>query len=115
MIDLGLVVDERDGWVVVSVSGELDMATAPDLRERLHALIADGQANIVIDLDAVGFLDSTALGVLVGAMKRARSAGGDVRLVCTQSRIAKVLEITRLDQAFATFVTVDAAVAPNGV
>ena len=115
MVDLGVVVDERQGWSVVALSGEIDMATSPELRERLHALLSEGRSNLVIDLDEVGFLDSTALGVLIGTMKRARAAGGDVRLVCTQPRVAKVLEITRLDQAFGTYTSVDGAVEAQGL
>jgi anti-sigma B factor antagonist len=64
----------------------------------------------VVDLDDVGFLDSTALGVLVGVLKRARSEDGDVRIVCTQPRVRKVFEITRLDSAFDLFDSVDEAV-----
>ena len=86
------------------------MATAPGLRERLHGLLADQTQKLVVDLDDVGFLDSTALGVLVGALKRARSEGGDVRIVCTQPRVRKVFEITRLDSAFDLFDSVDEAV-----
>ena len=115
MVDLGIIVDERQGWSVVALSGEIDMATSPELRERLHALLGEGRSNLVIDLDEVGFIDSTALGVLIGTMKRARAAGGDVRLVCTQPRVAKVLEITRLDQAFATYTSVDGAVEAQGL
>jgi anti-sigma B factor antagonist len=114
VVDLGVVIGERDGWVVVAVSGEIDMATSPELRERLHGLLSEGRSNMVIDLDGVGFLDSTALGVLVGTMKRARAAGGDVRLVCTQPRVAKVLEMTRLDRAFGTYTSVDGAVEAVG-
>lgn len=86
------------------------MATAPGLRERLHGLLAEETQKLVVDLDDVGFLDSTALGVLVGALKRARSEGGDVRIVCTQPRVRKVFEITRLDSAFDLFDSVDEAV-----
>ena len=86
------------------------MATAPGLRERLHGLLAEETQRLVVDLDDVGFLDSTALGVLVGALKRARGEGGDVRIVCTQPRVRKVFEITRLDSAFDLFDTVDEAV-----
>ena len=110
-MELGLTVDERDGWTVLAVSGELDMATAPGVRERLHNLLADGNEKLIVDLDEVGFLDSTALGVLVGVLKRVRMHGGDLRLVCTQPRVLKVFEITRLDQAFAIRDSVDAAVA----
>ena len=87
---------ERDGWTILSLSGEIDIATAPRVRERLY--------------DDVGFLDSTGLGVLVGVLKRVRTQGGELRLVCTQPRIAKVFEITRLDSAFAIFDSLDGAV-----
>src|SRR5258706_9382233 len=99
-MELGLVVREQDGWTVLTVSGEIDIATAPGLRERLHGLLAENRQKIVVDLDDVGFLDSTALGVLVGVLKRARGEEGDVRIVVTQPRVRKVFEITRLDSAF---------------
>ena len=109
-MELGLVVREQDGWAILTVSGEIDIATAPSLRERLHGLLADDKHQLVVDLDDVGFLDSTALGVLVGVLKRARSQGGEVRIVCTQPRVRKVFEITRLDSAFDLFDSVDEAV-----
>ena len=109
-MELGLVVRDQDAWTVLTVSGEIDIATAPSLRERLHALLAEGKRQIVVDLDDVGFLDSTALGVLVGVLKRARSEDGEVRIVCTQPRVRKVFEITRLDSAFDLFDSVDEAV-----
>jgi anti-sigma B factor antagonist len=110
-MELGLVVREDRGWTVLAVSGELDMATAPAVRERLHALLAEGHDRLIVDLDNVGFLDSTALGVLVGVLKRVRTQDGDLRLVCNQPRVLKVFEITRLDQAFTIRDSVDAAVA----
>jgi anti-sigma B factor antagonist len=109
-MDLGLTVREDRGWTVLVVTGELDMATAPTVRERLHALLAEGHDKMIVDLDGVGFLDSTALGVLVGVLKRVRTQGGDLRLVSTQARVLKVFEITRLDQAFVIRDSVDAAV-----
>ena len=109
-MELGLAVRDQDAWTVLTVSGEIDIATAPSLRERLHSLLAEGKRQIVVDLDDVGFLDSTALGVLVGVLKRARSEDGEVRIVCTQPRVRKVFEITRLDSAFDLFDSVDEAV-----
>jgi anti-sigma B factor antagonist len=109
-MDLGMNTSERDGWTVLSLSGEIDIATAPRVRERLYALLAEGKEKLVVDLDDVGFLDSTGLGVLVGVLKRVRTQGGELRLVCTQPRIVKVFEITRLDSAFAIFDSIDGAV-----
>ena len=109
-MDLGLEVHEQDGWSVLAVSGEIDMATAPMLRERIHLLLADQKVRVIVDLDDVGFLDSTALGVLVGGLKRARTDGGEIRIACAQPRVRKVFEITRLDSAFDLFDTVGEAV-----
>jgi anti-sigma B factor antagonist len=109
-MDLGLVVQEQGDWTVLAVSGEIDIATAPSLREKLHSLLADGHASLIIDLDDVTFLDSTALGVLVGVLKRARTEGGELRIVCNQPRVRKVFEITRLDSAFDLCSSVEDAV-----
>ncbi len=102
-----------DGWTVVAASGEIDVAAAPVLREQLVKLINDGTTKMVIDIENVDFIDSTGLGVLVGAIRRARSAGGDVRLVCTNSRLLKVFDVTGLDEVFTIEATVDDAVAAS--
>ncbi len=101
--------DDAGGVPVVSVAGEIDVATAPQLRERLQALVAAGNATIGVNLLDVTFLDSTALGVLVGALKRCREAGGDLRLVIAEPRILKVFEITGLTDVFPIYATVDDA------
>jgi len=109
-MDLGLDVEERDGFAVLSVRGEVDVYTAPRFRERLIELVGEGKHHIIVDLEGVDFLDSTGLGVLVGGLKRLRSHDGDLFLVCTQSRILKVFEITGLTKVFSIFGSVDAAV-----
>jgi anti-sigma B factor antagonist len=99
------------GWTVVSVFGEVDVATAPELKERLTGLVNDGRVKLVLDLSGVDFLDSTGLGMIVSALKRARTHDGDLRIVCTESRITRLFEITGLDKALTVLPTVDAAVA----
>ena len=99
------------GWSVVSVFGEVDVATAPELKERLTGLVNEGRVKLVLDLSGVDFLDSTGLGMIVSALKRARTHGGDLRIVCTESRITRLFEITGLDKALTVLPTVDAAVA----
>ncbi len=111
-MDLGIEVDEsRSPHVLVAVRGEVDIATAPKLREKLVELASQGAKQVVVDLDGVEFLDSTGLGVLIGGMKRLRGLDGDLTLVCTQPRILKVFEITGLNRAFTIYETVDSAVA----
>lgn len=90
----------HDGVHLVSVSGEIDLATAPSLRDELGNEGADKSATTVVDLTEVTFLDSTALGVLVGARKARAEAGGQLRLVVAAPRILKIFEITGLDEVF---------------
>lgn len=100
----------RDGIPVLTVRGEIDVSTAPELRERLLEVAENGAPVVVVDLSDVSFVDSTALGVLVSGVKRFRSEGGDLRLVVTQPHISKVLEITGLNDVFAIYATADDAV-----
>src|ERR1700722_20111521 len=88
---------------VLVVTGELDVSTAPQLRDRLVRLCDQGCLFMVVDLSNVSFIDSTALGVLVSAFKRLQRVGGDLRLVITQPHILKVFEITRLDDVFTIY------------
>jgi anti-sigma B factor antagonist len=89
-----------EGNAVVAVGGEIDVYTSPSLQERLVDVLKDGSSSIVLDLSDVTFLDSTGLGVLITALKRCRSAGGDLELVTAQPNVLKVLEITGLNEVF---------------
>jgi anti-sigma B factor antagonist len=88
------------GHHVIAVRGEIDLFTAPELKQALTDAIEGGQRRVAIDLTEVSFLDSTALGVLIGAVKRLRSRGGALAIVNTEPSIAKTFEITGLDQIF---------------
>ena len=109
-MELRLQVDERDGWAVARASGDLDLTTAPRLREQLVQVVTAGQPRIVLDLQEVEFIDSTGLGVLVGILKRTRSQGGDLRLVSQRSALRKLLELTTLDLALPLAASVDEAI-----
>jgi anti-sigma B factor antagonist len=86
---------------LVVVGGELDLATAPALRDRLLAVIDDGAVGITLDLRDVSFVDSSGLGVLVGAHKRLREAtGGSLTVVGPQDAVRKVFDITGLGPLF---------------
>jgi len=104
--------DSLEGDVpVLAVSGEIDLATAPLLRERLDAHLDAGTSTIVVDLREATFLDSTALGVLVNGLKRCREAGGDLPVVLVEERIMKLFAITGLHETFAIWPSVEAALA----
>jgi anti-sigma B factor antagonist len=110
-VDLKLGHHAQDGIEVIDVQGEIDMYTAPRLRELLIDLVSRGRYQLVVNLDMVGFLDSTGLGVLVGGLKRVRAHDGSLDLVCTQQRILRIFRITGLTEVFGIYETVDEAIA----
>ena len=110
-MDLKLGHYAKDGIEVIDVQGEIDMYTAPRLRELLIDLVSKGSYQLVVNLDKVGFLDSTGLGVLVGGLRRVRAHDGSLDLVCTQQRILKIFRITGLTEVFGIYETVDQAIA----
>jgi anti-sigma B factor antagonist len=112
-VDLSLSTRAERGRTVVEVTGEIDVYTAPKLREQLAELVDAGRHDIVVDMQGVEFLDSTGLGVLVGALKRLRSAGGSFALVCDKEPLLKIFRITALDQVFPLHPTVEAAIAAD--
>ena len=83
---------------LITVSGEVDLATSPDVDTAIIAAIESGSSSLVIDLTDVSFMDSSGLGVIVRGLKRCREADKDLDLVITNERVLKVFGITGLDQ-----------------
>jgi anti-sigma B factor antagonist len=102
------------GRTVVEVSGEIDVYTAPKLREALLSLVDSGTYRLIVDMSGVEFLDSTGLGVLVGGLKRVRAHDGSIDLVVTQGRILRIFKITGLSKVFNIYDSVDEALAGGG-
>ena len=111
LVDLKLGHYSKDGIEVVTVEGEIDIYTAPRLRELLIDLISKNSYQLVVNLEKVGFPGSTGLGVLAGGLKRVRPHDGSLDLVCTQERILKIFKITGLTKVFGIYQTVDQAIA----
>jgi anti-anti-sigma factor len=88
------------GRAAVALRGELDIRSAPDLRAWLAKALDDGAVQLVIDLDAVAFMDSSGLGVLVGAHKRLVRIGGRLHVVGVSPAVARLLSITGLARVF---------------
>lgn len=92
---------ERNSDVcTVTLEGEIDVYTAPRLKEELVSVVESGCPNVIVDMQNVGFIDSSGLGVLVSALRRARERDGVVRIVCTRENILKIFRITGLDKVF---------------
>ena len=85
---------------VVRVGGELDLAVAPELRDTLHRMIEEGERQLVLDLSDATFIDSTTIGTLLSALKRARAEEGSLEIVCTNENVLKTFEFAGLDQMF---------------
>ncbi|MDQ6937643.1 MAG: STAS domain-containing protein [Actinomycetota bacterium] len=96
---------------VLGVQGEVDVYSAPSLRDRLKSLIDSSQPDLIVDLSGIAFIDSTGLGVLVGGQNRAQESGGVLRVVCPQERILKLFRITGLDEVFSIYPTVPEAIS----
>jgi anti-sigma B factor antagonist len=97
---LHLHVTTTAGYTVVEVGGEIDVASAPALRECLNQTIDAGRRRLVVDLRQVSFLDSEGLGVLVGVYRRLRGHDGSIRLVCADGLVVRILRLTGLDRVF---------------
>jgi anti-sigma B factor antagonist len=110
-VELTVTSRQEGTRTVITVNGEIDVYTAPSLRERLNELVASGHYDLVVDMGGVEFLDSTGLGVLVGGLKRVRSHEGTLRLVCSQEKILKVFRITGLTKVFPIHASLDEALA----
>lgn len=110
-VDLTLDTREVGGRTIVAVGGEIDVYTAPKLRDRITELVAAGVYDLVIDMEAVEFLDSTGLGVLVGGLKKVRAHDGSLQLICNQDRLLKIFRITGLAKVFVIHESAEAALA----
>lgn len=108
-MELDINTQRDESKCTVTLDGEVDVYTAPRLKEELVSAIEDGCVNVIVDLERVGFIDSSGLGVLVSALRRARERDGVVRIVCTRDNILKIFRITGLDKVFPVFADVQEA------
>ena len=99
---------------VVTVAGEIDIFTAPELKQRVAAAIDSGAETVVVDLSGTTFIDSSSLGILIGAHRRVEHRHGRFVVACDNPAIVKTFKITGLDQVFAIVPTVQDAVDDSG-
>jgi anti-sigma B factor antagonist len=99
---------------VISLTGEVDLYTAPEFKQQLLNVISEGGKDVIVDFTETTFIDSTTLGVLVGGVKRLRAEDGRLSLVCSDRNITKIFEITGLDRVFTIYTTRDEALAKTG-
>ncbi len=100
---------------VVAVTGEIDLFTAPEFKQRVMAPIATGAQHVIVDLTGTTFIDSSSLGVLIGAHRRLEMRGGTLVVVCDNDAIVKTFRITGLDGVFTLVSSVDDALNGGAV
>jgi anti-sigma B factor antagonist len=108
-IDIKVETRKSGEWAVVDVEGEVDVFTAPKLREQIIALLTGGSNRMVVNLEKVGFMDSTGLGVLVGGLKRVKEKEGTLALAGAHGTVLRVLNVTGLNSVFPMHETVEQA------
>nr|WP_202446646.1 STAS domain-containing protein [Streptomyces sp. SID5468] len=107
---------QRDGWTVLRVAGDMDLVTSPAVRQQVHDAVADGRRSVVLDLSAVRFCDSSGVGVLIAARRLMRSCTGRLRLILPAegavdgSHVNRVLAALGVRRLFEVFPDLDAAV-----
>jgi len=99
---------------VIALAGQVDLFTAPEFKERIAQAVEKGKTRLVIDLTGVTFMDSTALGVLVGALRRVRPLDGAIAVVATDSKIRALFDLTGLDTTFPLHDSLDEALRTLG-
>lgn len=110
-VPFGIIRHELDQRTsLISVEGELDLSTAPQLKWALIDALESGRSQLVVDLSGATFMDSTALGVLIG-VNRSLDVGARMALACSQASVLNVFELSGMDGAFAIFPTLGAALA----
>lgn len=109
--DLSIHVHVSGGMNVFELTGSMDIATSPTVRAALTEASERGDHKLIVDLIKVDFLDSTGLGALIGAQRRAREFDGDVRLVAKEGQIVRLLRITGLMKIFSVYPTLDDAIS----
>ncbi|MDQ1130712.1 STAS domain-containing protein [Microbacterium sp. SORGH_AS_0888] len=98
-----------DHAVVLGLDGRLTAVAAPQLRAEIADLVAAGRTTVVVDLAKVGFIDSSGLGALVGALKATRVAGGDLRIAAAGEQVRQVLRLTNLDRVLQVYPDAESA------
>lgn len=110
-LSVSIATERNGGAIIFRLRGSLDIATSPSVRAALLEEAGDGKQEIIVDLTDLEFLDSTGLGALIGAQRRALEQGGHVRLVVSEGPIARLLNITGLVRVFSVYHSLDAALS----
>lgn len=108
-LSIDLKTEDGGETIIFKLRGSLDLATAPTVRAALSEATEKGGQHLIVDLTQLEFLDSTGLGALIGAHRRAAERGGSLRLIVSNGPISRLLNITGLIAVFAVFASIEDA------
>jgi anti-sigma B factor antagonist len=106
---MGFSYEIKDSYAEVTADGRLNMVSGPKLREVIADVLANGSNRVVVNLEKTVFVDSSGLGALIGCLKAARQAGGDLRIAGVQPQVKMVLELTSMDRVLSSYPSAEAA------
>jgi anti-sigma B factor antagonist len=102
---------ENERVTIIAPRGRIDMASAPAFREQVKQLVESGSKHVVVDLGDVSFIDSSGLGAIIGCLKMARQADGELRIACANQQVLLVLDLTSLNRVLPPYESVEEAIA----
>lgn len=102
-MELQIMHSKNDAYDVITPQGEVDISNYATLRQHIDETLAAGGAHLVLDLSRTEFLDSTALGAMIGSRRKAYAAGGSFAVICDRPQLMKLFQITKLDKVFSVF------------
>jgi len=106
---MNITLTTHDDYAVVAVEGRLTATGAPRLRQSVDDAVAAGRPRVVVDMTAVEFIDSSGIGALIGGLKSARLAEGDLRIAAVPETVRRVLKLTNLDRVLREYPNAEAA------
>jgi len=112
-IRLETEIKDIDGTKILSVEGEIDVYTAPQFKDAVNKVLAEGQKHLIINMAGITYMDSSGFGTLLSATKRLRPQGGTVSMVKCNRAIDRILKITKLNTVFATYDSVAEAISAS--
>ncbi|MBP7174795.1 MAG: STAS domain-containing protein [Thermoclostridium sp.] len=100
MFELQMDNHAEPGRIKIVLQGEIDISTAPEFKSKLYEIVGDGESDIALYCDGLSYIDSTGLGILVGALKRVKNHQKGVYIFQLRENIRKLFRITGLDKVF---------------
>lgn len=102
---------DTEGVIILDIDGEIDLYNAPEIKDTIKGLMDDGKKQIIINLEAVSYIDSSGIGALISSLSNLKKIGGSLKIIHVYDSVKKVFELTKLTSFFEIYDSEDEAVA----